>query len=192
MNTSSKSTFESNNPREIDTYNMLYRFYQKRTPAEIAKVADIINETSDISLRILDWFATKYSNKKKILIRNEHGYDIDVHISYKAQLKSYKKKYFDPFRRHKKFNYHFKNPDVVVTTTIGQLNFLCWVLENKIINFIENNYDVIKSEMVLSNKNDKKRKKEKIISNIKNTNNIGININKKIQDEQIKITLTFD
>ena len=65
---------------------------------------DIINGKSEISLRILDWFVTRYSNKYKITIDMGDEEDIfNVHISYKAQLKSYKKKYFDPFRRKKKF-----------------------------------------------------------------------------------------
>jgi hypothetical protein len=125
----------------------------------------IVNGDSQISLRLLDWFVTRHSNRNKILIDISSTL-IDVHISYKAQLKSYKKKYFDPFKRRTKFNYHFKTTDDTIQTTIGQLNFFKWAIENNIINFIEANYDCISKDMNQSNKDDKHRKKEKATKHI--------------------------
>ena len=189
--------------REIYFYNRIVNFYSQCNPDDVAKVIDIINGTSPISLRILDWFVTKYSNKNKILILVKDDV-LDVHISYKAQLKSYKKKYFDPFKRHDKFDYHFKGTDAIVHTTIGQLNFFKWGIENNILSYIENNFEKLSKDMNSSNKDDKKKKKEKLIiktmdkinsgtPNISNKKNIGINVSKKIEtNKQIKIILTFD
>lgn len=192
------------NKREIYFYNMIDKFYRQCDSTSIIKMIDIINGNSPISLRILDWFVTRYSNKKKLLITID-DIVIDVHISYKAQLKSYKKKYFDPFKRSDKlgrgkFEYYFKNVGKTIQTTIGQLNFFRWALENNILTYIENNYEIVSKEMNSSNKDDKKRKKEKslgktmnkIINPTNQQDNIGINVSKKIDNEQIKIILTFD
>ena len=187
--------------REIYFYNMIDKFYKTCTAHTITKMLEIICGTSQISLRILDWFVTRYSNKKKILIELDNEI-VDVHISYKAQLKSYKKKYFDPFKRHNKFMYRFHVNGSSIYTTIGQLNFFRWALENNIIDYVENNFNIISKEMNMSNKDDKKRKKEKTSDTIptipdtnvinKQNNNIGINVSKKIENEQVRIILTFD
>lgn len=193
--------FDFFNKREIYFFNMIDRFYRHCADADIIKMIDIVNSDSPISLRILDWFVTRYSDRKKILL-NVNDTVVDVHISYKAQLKSYKKKYFDPFKRREKFNYYFKGVNKNIHTTIGQLNFFRWALENGIITYVENNYEIVSKEMNVSNKDDKKRKHEKILGKktnkvssptIKNkSNNIGINVSKKIENEQVKIILTFD
>lgn len=181
--------------REIYFYNMINNFYRQCNIDCVNTMVDIVNGENIISLRILDWFVTKYANKNKILINND-GDIIDVHISYKAQLKSYKKKYFDPFKRREKFNYHFKEADKTIYTTIGQLNFFRWAMENGILAYVISNYDTLSKEMNVSNKNDKRRKKDKTSTKIIDGNNIdnkiGINVSKKIENEQVKIILTFN
>ena len=209
------SQFKKFKPKEICYYNMINKFYKHCDKKYITLMIDIINGESQISLRILDWFVTRYSNRKKILIDVDEEV-IDVHISYKAQLKSYKKKYFDPFKRRTKFDYTFKMKQLddnrntntsesqqltKICTTLGQLNFFRWAIDNNIIDYVEKNYDGITKEMNISNKNDKKRKKEKSIEPIIipqkkgmiNKNNIiGINVIKQIIPEDFKIILTFD
>jgi len=62
----------------------------------------MINGNSKISLRLLDWFVTRHAKRHSIsYFINDDKFN--VHISYKAQLKSYKKRYFDPFRKGKKY-----------------------------------------------------------------------------------------
>ena len=56
-------------------------------------------------------------------------------------MKSHTKKLFDPFKRKGKFD--FKYDDVTFTTTVGQLNFLKWVIVNDVIAYIEKHYDEI-------------------------------------------------
>lgn len=187
-------------PKEICYYNMINKFYKQTNVSHITKMIDIINGDSNISLRILDWFVTRYSNRKKVVI-SVGDEVIDVHISYKAQLKSYKKKYFDPFKRRAKFEYNFKSVQKKICTTLGQLNFFRWAIENSIIEYVEKSYDSITHEMNISNKNDKKRKKEKSIEQLvipqtkgmTKNNIIGINVTKQIvPQEDFKIILTFD
>ena len=97
--------------RENLFYNMIDNFFSHCDINDVQKVVDIICGKSKISLRILDWFSTRYSNKNKILITSNDALT-DVHISYKAQLRSYKKKYFDPFKRSskKKNNSEYRCP----------------------------------------------------------------------------------
>lgn len=190
-------------PKEICLYNMVNKFYHHCDRTYIDKMVKIVNTESEISLRILDWFVTKYSNRKKISIDVDDSTEdetIDVHISYKAQLKSYKKRYFDPFKRRSTFDYKFKGTVHSITTTLGQLNFFRWAIENKILDYVETNYETITIEMNASNKNDKKKKKAKSIKQMvipqkgtRGNNIIGINVSKKVNDdEDVKITLSFD
>lgn len=146
----------------------------------IVKMISIINGNKSkqdnkfmISLRILDWFATKYS--KKYIMLNDSDDTFDVRISYKAQLKSYKKRYFDPFRRNGKFVYTINkdNQQYTILTTLGQLNFFKWVFTKNILMYVEHNLYQITNEMNQNNKDDKKKEKKIVkIKSITNNNNI--------------------
>jgi len=132
--------------KEIYYYNMLEKFFQSQPDKEIKRMIDIINGSNNVSLRFLDWFVTRYCYLYKLSISINTPYNkennFNINISYKAQLKSYKKKYFDPFRRKKKFYFIIEknNNKLVILTTIGQLNFFRWAISNDIINYTENNY----------------------------------------------------
>ena len=93
--------------KELCYYKTIHKFFKKCEDKEIIRMLDIINGNSEISLRVLDWFVTRYSKRKiDFSDSNENTIDsFDVHISYKSELKSYKKRYFDPFRRRRKFYY---------------------------------------------------------------------------------------
>lgn len=147
--------------KEMCYFVMVDKFF-KRCPSDIIiKMINIINGDDKISLRILDWFVTRYA-KKNIDFTVDNDV-FDVHINYKAQLKSYKKKYFDPFRRKCKFNYTFdiNGEKKVLLTTIGQLNFFGWAINNNIITFVNQSLSQITKAMNLSNKEDKKKKELK-------------------------------
>lgn len=153
------------NSKERCYYKMIHKYFKSCENNEVDKMISILNKESDTSLRILDWFVTKYSSKNNVCYKlPESGLDFNVHISYKAQLKSYKKKYFDPFRRRQKFYYKYKD-DCEILTTIGQLNFFRWCFSNNIIKYVEKNVDNITKGMNKSNKVDKEKKIVKKISN---------------------------
>jgi hypothetical protein len=111
----------------------------------------IINGTSKISLRIVDWFVTNYSKKNYCVIENEDTNErFKVYNDYKLKLKAYSKKKFDPFCRWDRINVPYKDT-MCVQTTLGQLNFFKWTIENKILEYIENNYSIIENDMNLRN-----------------------------------------
>lgn len=201
--------------KETFYYKIIDKYYKTLDIKKIVIMIDIIDGKSKISLRLLDWFITKYADKHKIRFEqnddNEHDkFDekidrgFNVHISYKAQLKSYKKKYFDPFRRRKKFRYYFGKDSVLsLCTTIGQLNFFRWTFINGIIDYIVDNYSTLSKAMVNTNKAEKTKKlKEKSVKDsqksdnkeklsIKN-NGIIISAKKKVIKDEVKIILSFD
>jgi hypothetical protein len=134
--------------KEIMYYRMLDKYFNNCTESEIQVIVDIINGTNLISLRFLDWFVTRYCYLYKLSINVNNAYNkeknFNINISYKAQLKSFKKKYFDPFRRKKKFYYHYDKNNILILTTIGQLNFFRWAINNDIIKYTTENYkDII-------------------------------------------------
>tara|TARA_B100000575_G_scaffold156047_1_gene124543 strand:+ start:600 stop:1091 length:492 start_codon:yes stop_codon:yes gene_type:complete len=134
------------------------------------KIVNIITGKSELSLRTIDWFVTNYAYKYNIVC-NINNKNINIYNSYKNQLRAYNKRFFDPFCRINKNNiikrviFRYNN-EKYIETTIGQINFFRWALENNIIDYIENNYNNIYND--LNNKNTKK----KIINN-----NYNFNIN---------------
>ena len=69
-----------------------------------------------------------------------------VYNEYKLKLDSYGKNRFDPFCRWDRINIPYTNGKFI-ETTIGQLNFFKWAIENNIIDFIKANYSDIEGDM---------------------------------------------
>ena len=87
-------------------------------------------------------------------VRPNFHEEFNVHLNYKSQLKSFQKKQFDPFCRRQRINFYYTN-DKHFVTTVGQLNFFKWAIENNILQYIKDNIDVIEKDM---NQNIKKSK----------------------------------
>lgn len=145
--------------KEIYYYRSIDKFYKQLPSKDIKFMMSVIDGESDISLRLLDWLVTKHSDKNAITVKQSQDENdkINVRISYKAQLKSYGKRYFDPCKRYKKFFYVFVIDGVKkkYLTTIGQLNFFKWSFEHNVITYVRDNYEDLFSEMLSSNKQDK-------------------------------------
>ena len=152
--------------------NSLYKYYDNKKNMESFLNIIESNDTK-ISLRIIDWFVTNYSKKNNILYTlyktpegkitfsgdgNEICRQFNTYYSYKSQLKSYSKKRFDPFCRRERINFNYQGGKNV-ETTIGQLNFFKWAIDNLIIEYIKNNYQEIEEDMNESYNSIKKQKK---------------------------------
>lgn len=136
----------------------------------ITQFLDIIEGRTKISLRLIDWFVTNYSkknntfyninhyntpvvkNKTKKKISSNFDQYFNVFNNYKCQLKAYSKLHFDPFCRRTRISFYYQK-DKSILTTVGQLNFFKWAIENGIIDYIKNNLDEIDADM---NKNIRK------------------------------------
>jgi hypothetical protein len=98
---------------------------------------DILEKRKGISLRNLEWFITDYSKKINLTYTTNEGKNFSVHCSYKSSLDGYSKKLFDPFCRTQKFEYEIPNSNgIKIQTTVAQLNFIKWCIQNNIIDYI--------------------------------------------------------
>ena len=121
----------------------LQAFYGARN--DIAEVMEMLQGTSVISLRLIDWFVTNYSKRHNIgYILN--GQEFMVYMSYKSQLKAYSKKLFDPFCRRERIMFSLPGIEPFVTT-VGKLNFFRWAIEKNIIEYLKLNRETVETEM---------------------------------------------
>ena len=166
-------------------YFSLNKYYDEKN---LKKLNNIL-QNKNVSLRIIDWFVTNYSKKNNILFaiyktktgkktfnseNNEYVKQLNVFHSYKSQLKSFSKKKFDPFCRKDRIQFHN------IETTIGQLNFFRWAIENLIIDYIIFNFENIENDMNKFSSNFKyKEKKRKKRQELSKSISRGLNFNSK-------------
>jgi hypothetical protein len=173
--------------------NKLMEFYKQEE--NLDSMLSIINGESKISLRIVDWFATNYAKKYYTLYTlSESNKRFKVYMDYKLKLKAYSKKRFDPFCRWERINIPYKN-GTFIQTTIGQLNFFKWALENEVIKFINDNYTIIEKDM--NNRNSTSKRKTGDLIAIKNQTRkkreeLSIYASKNIKKEDVEIVVTFN
>ena len=169
----------------------IQEFYGKCSKEDMEMFLDIINGKSKMSLRIIDWFITNYTKKFNIIYyipkkkrsvkrrmspKNnyfessplEQASSIErfiVYLRYRSQLKSYNKANFDPFCRNDRITGWGENGDIV--TTIGQLNFFRWAIENRVLEYINDNLEDIEKDMNTNIKKNLKKKKKSLKANKK-------------------------
>lgn len=141
----------------------------------------IVSGQYSISLRVIDWFITHYAKAMNILYWIDESKNtiveqmpnnaatlaqykkIHLYYEYRAQLKSYTKMHFDPFRRHERITFVLENTKAsnhgatspraegsaprVIETTVGQLNFFRWALQNHVIDYIHQYLPQIEGHM---------------------------------------------
>jgi hypothetical protein len=188
--------------------NNLIEFYKRDN--NLDNMLKIITGESKISLRIVDWFATNYAKKYYTLYdielpdkKTEEGTSntdqtsakvvkrFKVYIDYKLKLKAYSKARFDPFCRWERISIPYKN-GTFIETTIGQLNFFKWAIENKIIKFIEENYDEIEQDMNSRNSTSKRKELVDNSKTRKKREELSISASKSIKKEKVEITVNFN
>jgi hypothetical protein len=188
--------------------NNLIEFYKRDN--NLDNMLKIITGESKISLRIVDWFATNYAKKYYTLYdielpdkKTEEGTSntdqtsakvvkrFKVYIDYKLKLKAYSKARFDPFCRWERISIPYKN-GTFIETTIGQLNFFKWALENKIIKFIEENYDEIEQDMNSRNSTSKRKELVDNSKTRKKREELSISASKSIKKEKVEIIVNFN
>jgi hypothetical protein len=151
----------------------------------------IITGESKISLRIVDWFATNYAKKNYTLYdtKNQFGEIIrfKVYFDYKLKLKAYSKKRFDPFCRWDRISIPYKN-GTCIETTIGQLNFFKWAIENKVIDYIDENYE---KDMNCRNSTSKRKEVCDNTKTRKKREELSISATKSIKKEDVEIVVKF-
>jgi len=106
---------------------------------DLNRIVSILNGNDQISLRLIDFTLYKYINND-IVFHN-------LKSSYLDKLKILKKSGLSIFKiGNEKINYTDIN--ISFETTIGQLNFFKWLFESGLINYIDNNIDHIKLQLL--------------------------------------------
>jgi hypothetical protein len=144
-------------------------------------LTNIITQKNILSLRILDWLVTNYAKKYNVVYiinKNNNFINFNIYLDYKNQLKAYSKKYFDPFCRRERIlinikdltwknvndNNKEKTKENELITTVGQLNFFKWFIENNVLNYAIENIEHIDKDMIETLNNSKKETKRKELS----------------------------
>ena len=181
--------------------NSQQNFYTKNN--NIDKLLRVIKYKKSISLRLIDWFTTNYSKKYNVIYviyKDSDGNktlketdiinsQFNVYNSYKSQLKAYSKKKFDPFCRRERIDFTIQGN--TINTTIGQLNFFKWIINNNILEYIETNIEDIESDMNYSLKEIKKNYK-KVDNMRKPRQELSKSALKCLNKTPLKVSITFD
>jgi len=189
-----------NTQNQLLLYKLLH-YYDKQN--NLKDILPIINGTSKMSIRIIDWFVTNYSKKNYTtytLEKDETKTRFKVYNDYKLKLKAYSKKRFDPFCRWDRINIPYDGK--YIQTTIGQLNFFKWATENKIMDYIDIHFKEIEADMNSRNSNSRKREEKKDCMQLSSTETrsktrkkreeLSISAVKSVKKEEVEIVVTFD
>jgi len=215
------SYYSSASPQDDLLLNNLMNFYEN--PENMNTIQTVVNGESKVSLRIIDWFVTNYAKKfdTEYVIRMRTGILKDlvedckfkVYHRYKLQLKAYSKKRFDPFCRWDRISIPCtKNgEECLMETTIGQLNFFKWAIDNRILDYIEKYYADIEKDMNSRNGSSRRNTTSSTESSETSTEDavtptttktdgktrkkrqeLSVSASKCIKKEMVQIVVTFD
>ena len=164
-------------------------------------ILPIINGTSELSIRIIDWFVTNYSKQYYTVymiedVISNSARRFKVYNDYKLKLKAYSKKRFDPFCRRERIYIPYKN-NTHVQTTLGQLNFFKWAIENNIILYIKDHLREIEEDMIDRNSTARKKSLKlndtsKLNKTRKRREELSISAVKSIKKENVEIVVHFN
>jgi hypothetical protein len=172
-----KDSFKCIVNKEELLMKVLMKYYNE--PENLNKLLPILLDKTKLSLRVLDHFVTNYSKNKKIAYYLDKSNKITdnpklaqpflVYLQYKSQLKSYKKDRFDPFRRGERISFCYDTTnDLYIETTVGQLNFFKWAINNAVIDYVIDHLDDIETDMErFTKRSERKRRNTKKRSNDK-------------------------
>jgi len=172
--------------------NRLLEYYKGDNYNNMNIMLSIINGNSRISLRIVDWFATNYAKKHYTIYSLDSKENrFKVYNDYKLNLKAYSKKRFDPFCRWDRITIPYQD-NKYIQTTIGQLNFFKWAIQNGVVKYIEDNYADIESDMNIRNSSAKKKTTMQGGKTRKKREELSISATKSIKREEVEITIEFN
>ncbi len=186
------STALANSKQDLLMLPLTQFFKSKKN---LNQMLQIVQGKSKISLRILDWFVTNYSKKNNI------AYDLNdetnsvkkfiVYLDYKSQLKAYSKKQFDPFCRRERISFYDHDNNEIVTT-VGQLNFFRWAIENKIVKYIGKNLEDVETDMNDSIRFLYKKPKTESPQHRRKRKELSVSATKTVNKHNVKIVVKFE
>ena len=182
----------------------LIEFYKDKKNLDI--LLPIILQGTRLSLRSLDWFVTNYCKKNNInytIIKNNETISYFPFKAYKSQLKAYSKKFCDPFCRRERVIFDYQNESIInfkpnihighkqyIITTIGQLNFFKFAIQDSIIKYAIDNIVEIENDMNNTLKNRESEKKFMEVKSIKRKE-LSVPGNKSVHITRISAVIKF-
>lgn len=145
--------------REVITFARVARFFLN-TKDNYNNLRTLVNikmrKKSDISLRLIEFFLTKYVSTEPDS-PHDIGYFIgqgsrkryfNVGTGYRQGLDMYTKKCFDFFARGRKFMFGVKGCEILqVETSLRQLNFFKWAITHGVIDYVRKHRKAVSAEM---------------------------------------------
>lgn len=125
----------------------LDRYYSE--PQKRRQLASIVARKSEVSLRIIDWLTTNYAKKHNVVYHTSSQTQriFNVYLEYKACLRSFSKKYFDPFARNERMEFEDGSGGKILTT-IAQQNFFRWAIENGVVEYATAHVAEVEGDML--------------------------------------------
>lgn len=180
-------------------------FYKNREHLDKLKSILDREKTADcetVSLRAIDWFVTNYA-KKHYTVYDLPVYSVctgevreikrfKVYYAYKAMLSAYSKSRFDPFCRSGRILIPYDETSSM-ETTIGQMNFFKWAIENRIIDYVQQNYKAIENDMNARNTTSKRvdTPDTKPGTTRKKRQQLSVSASACLKKETVQITMKF-
>jgi hypothetical protein len=129
--------------KQDQVVSWLQDFYS--APGNLEKLLPILQGSSAVSLRLVDYFVTNYAKKTNaaFVLGGKHFL---VYFNYKRELNAYSKRLFDPFCRRERIMFQARGMEPFVTT-VGQLNFFRWFIEKNILEYVMENHATIETDM---------------------------------------------
>jgi hypothetical protein len=157
----------------------LEKFYSNSSHLE--RVKNILNGTSQLSLRLIDWFVTNYAKKYNVAYISRTQKHVIVYLSYKSHLKAYSKKMFDPFCRWKRIKFHD------FETTVGQLNFFEWAISDDVLDYLEKHREEVHRDMETRLHDEKES-----VSPQKKRHELSRSATKSMARHEVRVMVKFD
>jgi hypothetical protein len=162
-------------------FDILKEFINSRKP-----------RTNKLSFGLLDWFNVNYSKQYGVeYALNKLGRQRSIYVwqAYNAALDGYGKELFDPFARGKSKGGAItltNAEDESVTTTLRQLNYFRWAIENGVIDYVKEHIDEIYEDFTTrSNRGAKKEKGTK-------KQKLSVSASKSLGIHHVKMTVKFN
>lgn len=146
------SSIEYDSQEQFLYFEDLHDFFKIKKNADT--VVNILTGKSDITLRLIEWFLKRYSKNHNVCyllphpIKNNPPIMTNIHRYYMETSKLFSDKRFGIFCRRIRISVPMGPENEYQTeTNIAQLNFFKWVISNRVIEYMENNYSSISYDM---------------------------------------------
>lgn len=155
---------------------------------KMKELLKVLSKDSIISLRLIDYLCTNYAKNNDVVLKHTGKSNPEnLYLLYRSQLKAFSKVQFDPFKRHERIEIPCADlQNGKLETTVAQLNFFRWIIENKILNWLltNDNLKKVEKDMITVTKQKKKEVTPKKVSKNKQCQ-------KSAKRHNMHITVTF-